>query len=697
MRFVNKITVIVLLVLSGSCVSDDTVMFTEEEQQWLNENPTITLAVDNTYPPLNYENRTGQIVGLNIDLVKLIEEKLGIDIILEGSPWSTALEKAMNHEVDGIVNATPLEERKHRLVFSESITQDPQALVCDKSQGTSLSFSDFQDKKVASKKNSRQLQLLKTKVPVQNIIEIETLFEGFDLLLRSEIEAIYDDYAPLYYIISSSNISNIKVAFIEDNGGGVTIGLRNNDPIMLSVINKAINSISKEEKARIREKWFHSGVLNNDAYYMIIGFLLLAAIIILIWNRMLNIVVKNKTKQLVEELAERRKIEEELFKSKEKAEESDRLKSAFLANMSHEIRTPMNGIIGFSEMLVDSGLNEELRNKYARIVVDSGQQLLSIVNDILDISRIEAERVEVVKEIVNINQLLDELYDFFKVKTSKKGLDLFTVKGASDSECNIYTDRLKLRQVLNNLLSNAIKFTRSGYVKFGYTIKENQMNFFVEDTGIGINKNIQPKIFERFRQVELDLTRQYGGTGLGLSISEKLLDLLGGKIWVESEPGKGSVFQFHLPYSNLQAAVVKEKTEGQKTGEKNISIIGATILVVDDEEINSLFIGEILKKTGASILYATNGKLAIEMCEEHHEIDIVLMDIKMPVLNGYEATIEIKKMRPEIPVIAQTAYALSGDREKAISAGCDDYISKPVKQQVLLEKLDKYIGSKLIK
>ncbi len=689
MRLSIGIAAIGLFVVLYSCESENDISFSAEEKVWLSENPSITLAVDDTYPPLNYLNKSGQIVGLNIDLVNLIGNKLGIDIVLEGSSWSAAIEKAMKHEVDGIINATALNERRARLVFTESITQDPQALICDKSLKEASSFSYFQDKRVAAKKNSRQLVLLKSRIPEENIVVIETLFEGFDLLSRAKIDAIYDDFAPLYYIITSMNLNNISIALIENNGDGSTIGLRNNDPILLSVMNKAINSISMSEKSRIYEKWFQLRIHDYRKYYVVIGILFLSAILFFVWNRMLKLVVKNKTKILVSELAERKKIEEELFIAKEKAEESDRLKSAFLANMSHEIRTPMNGIIGFAELLSDLSINNELKKKYARIVIDSGDQLLSIVNDILDISRIEAEKVEVVKAIINVNSLIDELFEFFVIKTNRKGINLLKEKGLSDIDSYLYTDKVKLKQVLSNLISNAIKFTKEGYIKIGYSVEKDKMKFFVEDTGIGINSDIQAKIFERFRQAELDVTRQYGGTGLGLSISEKLSELLGGKIWVESETGKGSIFYFKVPFDNIRT------NSGKKIEEKEnctSCIKGTIILIVEDEEVNYLYLLEILKDTGTILLYANNGKEAIDLCATHPEIDIVLMDIKLPVVNGYDATREIKKHRPDLPIIAQTAYALNGDQEKAFKAGCNDYIAKPVKKETLIYKINKHLN-----
>jgi two-component system sensor histidine kinase EvgS len=694
MRSFTGLTILtILLLVSISCTQQEEIIsFTPAEKEWIRTHPTIVLAVDNTYPPLNYENKQGQLVGLNIDMVKLIEDRLGIDIILVGSPWSEALEKAMNHEVDGIINATPLPERMHRLNFTESVTSDPQALICNKSIDKVSSFKDFQDKKIASKKNSRQLMLLQTKVPVENIVEIETLFEGFDLLSRQEIDAVYDDLAPLYHIITSRNLTNIKIALIENNGRGSTLGLRNDDPMLLSVMNKAINSIPAKEKTRIREKWIHTGIHDFTKYYIAIGVLFLIALIVLVWNRMLNLIVKRKTDELVAELKERKRIEQELFVAKERAEESDRLKTAFLANMSHEIRTPMNGIVGFSGLLTEPGLSNELREKYVKIVIDSGEQLLSIVNDILDISRIESEEVEISEDVVDLNSLCEELLEIFSFKAQSKGIKLTVEKGLSDENRFVICDKVKLNQVLNNLLSNALKFTEKGFIHFGYKLNSKSLNFFVKDSGIGISEEMQSKIFDRFRQAELDLTRQYGGTGLGLSISEKLVLLMDGRIWLESEPGKGATFHFQLPYKKAEIQTAEnEATEYSVENDSRHEYSRKNILIAEDEEVNFLFIKELLKNTGINILRAHDGNEAIEICSNHPEIDLILMDIKMPVMDGYEATRRIKKLWPEIPVIAQTAYALSSDMEKAFDAGCDDYIAKPLQKEHLMEKIKKLI------
>jgi len=384
-----------------------------------------------------------------------------------------------------------------------------------------------------------------------------------------------------------------------------------------------------------------------------------------------------------------KEYEQQLMKAKNIAEESDKLKTAFLANMSHEIRTPMNGIIGFAEMLQKENLKEESKNMYSKIIIKSSHQLLNIVNDIIDISKIETEQVDIFEETFFVNELITDLHLFYEPKAKKKKLNIYPIKSLPDKDCIIVTDRTKLRQVLTNLLSNAIKFTKEGSITYGYTLNNKTLEFFVKDTGIGIPKEFHKKIFERFRQVEVETTREYGGTGLGLSIVKAYVKYLNGKVWLESTKGKGTIFYFTIPYKKTEENL-KTETEEVKI-DTNPFPFAANVLIVEDEEINSLYLEEIILDLNLNSLHAGSGIEAIEMVNKHKEIDLILMDIKMPEMNGYEATKRIKKINPQIPIIAQTAFALHEDRGKSLDAGCDDYISKPIKKDDLIAIINKHL------
>lgn len=391
---------------------------------------------------------------------------------------------------------------------------------------------------------------------------------------------------------------------------------------------------------------------------------------------------------IIHDISERRRAERDLVIAKEKAEESDKLKSAFLANMSHEIRTPMNGIIGFSEMLAEPKISDEQRKFYSKVVIDSSQRLLSLVNDILDISRIETGQVKVEEKPVNINRVLMDLYAFYSPRSVEQDLSFFPYLGLDDEHSTILTDSQRLQQILTNLLTNAFKFTAKGSIRFGYHKKDKMLEFFVKDTGIGIHESQHKNIFERFRQVEIDISKQYGGTGLGLSISKKLVELMGGNIDIESKPNKGTTVYFTLPYK-----VHKSKKSPPASLAPVIEPLkqDLVILIVEDEEINYLYLKEIMGKTNYKILHAWDGKEAVEMCEANDNIQMVLMDIKMPRMNGFEATQRIKKNRPNLPIIAQTAYAMTTDRQNAIAKGCDDYVAKPIATSKLFELINRHI------
>lgn len=380
-----------------------------------------------------------------------------------------------------------------------------------------------------------------------------------------------------------------------------------------------------------------------------------------------------------------KQLQSELIVAKEKAEDSDRLKTAFLHNISHEIRTPMNAIIGFSEFLKEPELPFEKRMHYTEVVVQSSKQLLSIIDDIVQIATIEAGQEKINETDIQINYLCRLVYDQFSARAGDAGIDFQMNLGLTDVESLILSDEIKIQEVLSNLLVNAFKFTNHGHVHWGYTLKDSELEFYVEDTGIGIPDEMIEDIFKRFRQIDSTLSRQFGGAGLGLSICKAYVELLGGRIWVNSQPGFGSTFYFTLPYR--KSVMIDHSASSIEPLPKNQDE-KMTILVAEDEDFNFILIKEVLLPLELNVIRAMDGAEAIEIASSSDSIALVLMDLKMPVMDGYEATRRMKELFPVLPVIALTAYSLDSDREKALACGCVDFISKPFKKKELLEKIE---------
>ena len=367
----------------------------------------------------------------------------------------------------------------------------------------------------------------------------------------------------------------------------------------------------------------------------------------------------------------------ELQRAKEKAEESDLLKSAFLANMSHEIRTPMNGILGFVELLKEPRLSGEEQKEFIEIIDESGKRMLNIINDIISISKVEAGQAEIVQSDTNINDQIRYIYTFFKPEAESKGIELLFKTGLTDLESNIKTDREKIYAIFTNLVKNAIKFTNHGFIEMGYEQKGEYLEFYVRDSGVGIRKDQQEIIFERFRQASESLARHYEGAGLGLAITKAYVNMLGGKIWVESELGKGSTFYFDLPYhpriaeKNLFIPADRDKLE-------DLHLRKLKVLIAEDDHISNLYISKLIKSFGKEIIRVSSGLDAVEACKNNPDIDLILMDVQMPELDGYEATRLIRTFNQHVVIFVQTAMGLTGEREKAILAGCNDYLAKPI-------------------
>ncbi|PKL84724.1 MAG: hypothetical protein CVV22_11500 [Ignavibacteriae bacterium HGW-Ignavibacteriae-1] len=385
---------------------------------------------------------------------------------------------------------------------------------------------------------------------------------------------------------------------------------------------------------------------------------------------------------ILQDINDVKMLQEQIIYARDKAEESDRLKTAFLQNMSHEIRTPLNGIIGFSELLKDTELSTEERDEFTSIIQASGRRLIEIVNNVLDISKIETGQMNIRNHAFSINTIIYDSLDFFTQHAKEKSLTLKYKVGLEDDDSMIISDSVKIQQVLTNLINNSIKFTDNGSVQFGYEVQDSELLFTIKDTGIGISDEYKERVFERFIQADLTTTRTYEGSGLGLSICRGLVELMGGRIWLESELGVGTTFYFTIPFipdRQVETPLIEVGKDAIKSNH--------VLLIAEDDITSFMLLKTILKEHKFEILHASNGALAVDFAQKRQDISVILMDIRMPIMDGMEAATLIKEFRPDLPIIGQTAFAFSNEKSEILSSGCDYYISKPIDSKELLSLL----------
>ena len=461
---------------------------------------------------------------------------------------------------------------------------------------------------------------------------------------------------------------------------------------LAAIINNATEVLlSNGEYQRIYDKWLaeydkESNGLRDYWRYIIllsaiVGIIILLLIVI---NRILQARVRSKTQDLRHQLDLNSEIMKELSRQKNKAEESDKMKSAFLANMSHEIRTPMNGILGFAELLKTQVYSKEEELQFINIIQQSGDRMLNTINNIIDISKIESGNEEAQIKKVDIAQIVSDLNDFFIVEANEKGIDLIVEPEVTAPSQNFYSDTYKLTSILTNLIKNAIKFTNEGYVKVHYSLSTAELKITVCDTGIGIAPEKQKAIFDYFVQADHSHSSGYEGSGLGLSITRGYIKLLNGEISVSSTPGKGTSFTFVLP--NLKAENPQVDLPETETPTEQIDYIqndDLNIIIAEDDEISYSFLCHILSDMPGSLKRVKNGTDVIKLVQKHPDTDVILMDIKLPKINGFEATKRIRTFNKDVYIIAQTAYAQENYKQEAIAAGCNNFIVKPIDKNQL--------------
>jgi len=383
-------------------------------------------------------------------------------------------------------------------------------------------------------------------------------------------------------------------------------------------------------------------------------------------------------------ITEKKTLIDNLFLAKKKAEESDNLKTAFLQNMSHEIRTPLNGILGFSELLSSPDIDLNEVNEYSNVITKSGNRLLELINNILDISKIESKTIDLNITKFNLDKFMENIFMFFKPRFDKKNIKLKHIPNTSKKAIIVSTDSDKLNQVLTNLLNNALKFTNKGSVRMSYELSKDKILFKIKDTGIGFSEAQGEKLFERFYQVDNSLTRNFEGSGLGMAISKGIIEVLNGEIWHESEINTGTTFFF-----TIKNFIIDSKPKEKKAPIQKHTLSNLTILIAEDDEASYFYLDTILRNSRTKIIHAKNGIEAVDICKRNNKIDIILMDIQMPIKNGLDASREIKEIRPNLPIIIQSAFENEEKREEALKYGVDTFFAKPVNREGLIEAIKK--------
>jgi PAS domain S-box-containing protein len=827
------IFVLFIQLFSYAQINDTSIQLTPNEINWLRAHKdSIRYAPNPFWPPLDFIDEEGNHQGVVSDYIKIFKDKLNVNFKnVNFKNWFELKTGLKNKEVDFVGAIQKTNSRENYLLFSDVYLTAPLFIIVRGNSTKNYTHNDINKMKLAVVKGYSSIEFIKKEYPNATIVECE---DDLSAILKTSLGATdgtVSDLLAASFVVEKYGVTNLEIAEQLDYYWNIRFACRKEFPELISILNKTLKSIRTTDRQKIYEKWVNNRVLYKPTFYeknsKLILFILTISIfsffMVVIINFILKRKVKQKTYELINELAEKNKskaelevsekkfrnlfehspigkcityldgkvnvnqsflnilgytndefvnknwrdfthpddyslseeminslldgkhekvffekryihkngnviwtqissylqrdknnnpeifitainditaqknIEKELILAKEKAEESDRLKSAFLANMSHEIRTPMNGIIGFSNLLQSSDLSSEEMATYIDIINKSGQRLLDTINDIIDISKIDSQLMLVFIEEINATELIIDLYDFFNIQCKEKGIKLILNDFILNNPLSLKTDKTKFNSILTNLTKNAIKFTEKGKIEIGYSIKNNFFEFYIKDTGSGIPEDRQDAIFNRFVQADIEDTRAMQGSGLGLSIAKAYVEMLDGEIRLESKENVGSTFYFTIPIINGNVKEIEPKKNKQKVVPAELkNIEKLKILIAEDDITSSIHLKTLFENKNYEIFCSYTGKETIAELKKNPDIDIILMDLKMPELDGLETTKLIREFNKKVFIIAQTAYALSGDKLKAKEAGCNEYITKPIDTTNLFAIINLYIKSKKV-
>ncbi len=694
--------VMALLCLAAPSWADD--VLTDGERAWLREHPVIKLAPDRDFAPVEFIDEDGEYRGIAADYIELIGDRLSIDFqIVYLSDFNEGLEKVRSREVDMLATVIPTEERKSYMLFTSVPIEVPVVILTRKDISGYFSLEDLKGRSVGVVHSYAEHDFVREAYPDLDLTMLDDVPEGIHKLALGELDFFISSVSVASHYIDKMGISNLRVAGLTGYSHKLLFGSRSDWPELNSILEKGLALITPDEKKDIFRRWIGLTIdergLSPKTKMALYGALLACVsllVIILVWNRTLKMEVARRTTELelyrghLEDLVEERTAE--LSVAKHEAEKANVAKSVFLANMSHEIRTPLNAILGFGAILERDPTLSEKQASQVKIINRSGRHLLRLINDVLDMSKIEADKMVLNLADMSLYDLLADMDGMFRSRSEAKGLR-FVLEKQEELPDHVIGDEAKLRQVLVNLLGNAVKFTGSGYVSLNVRQEDSSLVMDIKDTGPGIPKEDQELIFDPFRQSEAG--RLSGGTGLGLGICRKLVQIMGGDLSVESVLGDGSTFHLTLP---LEISSVPPKKPLRETRTVTALAKGSgpfKILVVDDVRENRDMLMAMLDMEGFELKEASNGLEALDLFKTWNP-DVVLMDMRMPVMDGYEATIRIKQLREDSIVVAVTASAFENDEREVIRSGVDGYLRKPLAPDELFSVLSEKLGARFI-
>ncbi|WP_027390090.1 ABC transporter substrate-binding protein [Chrysiogenes arsenatis] len=670
----------------------DELALTEKEQAFLNTHRTIKVGVDRDWAPIEYVDNRQRYRGIASEYLESISLKTGIAFeIVHDAPWNELLRKAKSHEIDVLAAAAITPERARFLSFTRPHITSPMVLVTDKSVEYVDRLKGLTGKKIAVVNGYASHEWLLAHHPEIVTVVVDSTSDGLRAVSAGEVFGLIDNLMVVSHMMKARGFANLKISGQVPFTFDLSIAVRDDWPELHSILQKGLDAISPEEKSTIANRWLTVEYTTGTNFKAVMPYFFVGALVLSI-----ALIYSFRLRRLNYQVQEAHRKQQKLAAD---AEAANKAKSEFLANMSHEIRTPMNAVIGLSEMALEQCRDCEQQENLTKIH-RSSLLLLGIINDILDFSKIEAGKLEIEYSPFQLSQVIDSLSILFSDTAHHKGLE-WRVHIDSNVPPTVAGDVQRVTQILTNLVGNAIKFTDHGFVAIEVSRIEDPhhalvLQIRVCDSGIGMNQEQVSRLFTPYTQADSSTTRRYGGTGLGLTIARRLSELMGGAIAVESTLHVGSVFSVTLPFQVVAETVTEEANAHVHTGASSADLAGRHVLVVEDNPINQEVARHLLEQFKMSVTTADNGAEAVALASKEPHFDVILMDIQMPIMDGFEATKRIRQVLPDIPIIAVTAAVFSEDRRKVLACGMNDHLSKPINRHKIFDCLCKWIAPSVI-